>query len=273
MKPQTVRIAVLVVCSIVALLLCACAAGQTTTRGTNGKGIGGPPGTPTPSGAVLASFNGVCTSITSTHAVDVPAGAIIAWSEQPTSSSDQFLLQALYGSTGLQTLDNSAVDSAYSGSAIVPQADTVSFMVMGSGCTWTITIYAGTQNAPAPTTAPPTPTLAASYVFIGNNIAAYIDLKDGIAAVTEVEQPSNPPPSYCLVSRTEQDVTYTQSGTTLTIKAMYIASTPFTVNPDGSIQHEVPQPNGTIATQRYVPGSNADYNAAVQRLAAQYPSC
>ncbi len=147
------------------------------------------------------------------------------------------------------------------------------------GSTSTASATATTPATLAPATVGPAPQalvprLSDSYVFVLPGVSVgYLDLRDGIAAATELVPNTSPPPAMCVLRQTEEDLTYTQSGTTLTVRARLIAPTPFTINPDGSISHEVPQADGTVTTNVFVSGSNVAYNAASARLASGYATC
>jgi hypothetical protein len=139
---------------------------------------------------------------------------------------------------------------------------------------------APTATAPAtlaPATVGPLPTivpqLSASFILVGPGMSVtYLNLREGIAANVQVVTTSSPP-GMCVSRTTDSAVTYVQSGDTLIVKSTIISSTPFTINPDGSISHEVPQADGTVTTNTYVPGSNDAYNAAAARVAGNYPNC
>ncbi len=147
----------------------------------------------------------------------------------------------------------------------------------GSTSTASATATTPATLAPAtvgPAPSPVVPRLSDSYVFVLPGVSVgYLDLRDGIAAATELVPNPSPPPAMCVLRQTEEDLTYTQSGTTLTVRARLIAPTPFTINPDGSISHEVPQADGTVTTNVFVSGSNVAYNAASARLASGYATC
>ncbi len=69
-------------------------------------------------------------------------------------------------------------------------------------------------------------------------------------------------------------MSYNQTGNRVTIQALYVSRTPFTMNPDGTLTtNEVDSGSGKIVVENFKPSSIQEYNAQLAQLGRNISHC
>lgn len=124
-----------------------------------------------------------------------------------------------------------------------------------------------------PTETPVTPTLQPYYMYSSATLLIFIDFADNKDIRASTTQQMNVEGRPCLMTYTDGYMSYTQTGNRITIQALYISNTPFTINADGSLTTNEVDSVGNIIVENFKVSSIQAYNAALAQLRQNTPSC
>lgn len=98
------------------------------------------PASPTPGGQLIQQYKGVC-GFSQTPMVDVPDGSVVHWEVHPTEFNSHLTVDAMFSSGSFGTIIRTNSNDDTSGNVQLSNSDGVQFLAVGSGCTYTLSLY------------------------------------------------------------------------------------------------------------------------------------
>lgn len=131
------------------------------------------------------------------------------------------------------------------------------------------------QQSPtaAPTDTLVNPTLKPYYLYSSATLLIFIDFADDKDIRASTTQQMTVEGKPCLMTYEDGYMSYTQNGNRITIQALYVSNTPFTMNADGSLTTNEVDSTGSIIVENFKISSIPAYNAALAQLRQNTPSC
>ncbi len=127
---------------------------------------------------------------------------------------------------------------------------------------------------PIATPTRPVPPLQSYYLYASDTTLIFLNFADGKDERASTTSQDNVYGQPCLMTYEDGMMSYNQTGNRVTIQALYVSRTPFTMNPDGTLTtNEVDSGSGKIVVENFKPSSIQEYNAQLAQLGRNISHC